>query len=287
MRLWEKAKLQGTWNPSEIDYAADRARWVALSGEVRDGLRYLCTLFRAGERAVTMHLAPLIHVVASEDRVEEVVYLSSFLWEEAKHLDLFNRFFADVCRDAGDEGQQDDAYRTILDEELRNSMERLLTDNSPAAQVRASVTYHLVIEGVMAEAGYRLFELMTRESGGLPEMQRAITLLHRDESRHIAFGIYFLSRLISEHGRPAYRALFDRMNELKPLTEAATRQFVRSLRGRGFTSDEDELIRWSRQQFETRMRRIAQARTQRPADFDAAAAPDGDVGDVVRARGLR
>lgn len=275
MQLWEKAKVQGTWNPADIDYAGDRARWVTLSDEVRGGLKELCALFRAGERAVTLRLPPLIHVVASEGRVEETVYLSSFLWEEAKHLDLFNRFFADVCGEPEYDGDEGLAYRTILDDELRSAMERLLTDSSPVAQVRASVTYHLVVEGVMAEAGYRLFQIMAAESGGLRGMQRAITLLHRDESRHIAFGVYFLSRLIVEHGRDAYGALLHRMSELKPLTEAATRQFVRSLRGRGFTTSEDELIRWSRQQFEIRMQRIMRARTQRMSDLDTAEALDG------------
>lgn len=275
MQLWEKAKVQGTWNPADIDYAADGARWMTLSRDVQHGLRQLCALFRAGERAVTLHLPPFIHVVASEGRLEEAVYLSSFLWEEAKHLDLFDRFFARVCgapRSTADEGS---AYCTILDEELGGAMERLLTDRSPVAQVRASVTYHLVVEGVMAEAGYRLFLTMTDGPCGLPAMRRAMTLLHRDESRHVAFGMYFLSRLIIEHGNEAYGALLRRMSELKPLTEAATRDFVRSVRGCVPTTEEDELIRWSRQQFERRMQRLAKARTQRMADLDAAAVVAG------------
>jgi ribonucleoside-diphosphate reductase beta chain len=268
MRLWENAKVHGTWNPADIDYAADREQWIRLSGAARAGLRQLFALFQAGERAVTLHLAPLIHVVAFEGRVDETMYLSSFQYDEAKHLDLFNRCFADVCGDERGGGDETFAYRTILEDELRLAMDRLLTDNSPAAQVRASATYHLVVEGVLAEAGYRLFESMTGTSGPLPGISRAMTWLHRDESRHIAFGVHFLRRLVAEHPRDAYKALLGRMSELKPVTEAATRQFVQSLTGYGFPYTADELIGWSQAQFERRMRLISDARAL-PRGIDA------------------
>jgi ribonucleoside-diphosphate reductase beta chain len=266
MRLWEKAKVHGVWNPAEIDYAADREQWIRMSPGARAGLRQLFALFHAGERAVTMHLAPLIHASAAEDRVEETIYLSSFQCDEAKHLELFDRCLAEVCGDERDADVDDGdhlAYRAILEDELRDAMNQLLIDRSPAAQVRASATYHLVVEGVLADAGYRLFDLMTKQSRRLPEMERAMTWLHRDESRHIAFGIYFLRRLVAEHGADAYRALLRRMSELKPLTERATRQFVRSLERFGFAYTADELIGWSQEQFDRRMRHICEVRRGR------------------------
>jgi ribonucleoside-diphosphate reductase beta chain len=33
-------------------------------------------------------------VIAQEGRLEEEMFLTSFLWEEAKHVEFFSRFFA-------------------------------------------------------------------------------------------------------------------------------------------------------------------------------------------------
>jgi ribonucleoside-diphosphate reductase beta chain len=46
------------------------------------------------------------------------------------------------------------SYRALFYEALPLAMHRLLVDPSPAAQVRASVTYNMVTEGVLAETGY-------------------------------------------------------------------------------------------------------------------------------------
>lgn len=279
MRLWEKAKIHGAWNPADIDYATDRRHWLALPDRLCESLRQLCAIFRAGEEAVTLRLPPLLHIVASEGRFEETLYLTSFLWEEAKHVDLFNRFFADVCYETDLARYDHPSYRRIFDVELRESMERLLTDRSPEAQVSAAATYHLVVEGVMADTGYYLFRRILRDADTLPGMRRAIGLLHRDESRHIAFGVYFLSRLIVEHGDRAYKALLDRMKVLKPLTEDATREFVRSLEHADTGIGLAELTQFSQQRFSTRIQRIVRARTQCLEDLHAVSAADPEGED--------
>ena len=48
-----------------------------------------------GEESVTLDTLPLSLAVADEGRLEEVVYLSSFALEEAKHVDFFRRWFDD------------------------------------------------------------------------------------------------------------------------------------------------------------------------------------------------
>ena len=49
---------------------------------------HLTSLFQAGEEAVTLDLLPLIRAIAQEGRIEEEMYLTTFLWEEAKHVDF-------------------------------------------------------------------------------------------------------------------------------------------------------------------------------------------------------
>ena len=56
MRLYEKAKRHGVWNPSDVDFARDREDWRALPDDQRDALLQTTSLFVAGEEAVTLEL---------------------------------------------------------------------------------------------------------------------------------------------------------------------------------------------------------------------------------------
>jgi ribonucleoside-diphosphate reductase beta chain len=56
MRLFEKAKRLGVWNPTDIDFGQDTADWRQLSLDEQDILLHLTALFQAGEEAVTLDL---------------------------------------------------------------------------------------------------------------------------------------------------------------------------------------------------------------------------------------
>ena len=101
MRLFEKAKRHGTWNPSDIDFRQDAADWQRLDAVEREVLLHLTSLFQAGEEAVTADILPLILTVAAEGRLEEEMYLTTFLFEEAKHVEVFRRFLDEVAPDHG------------------------------------------------------------------------------------------------------------------------------------------------------------------------------------------
>jgi ribonucleoside-diphosphate reductase beta chain len=71
MRLYEKAKRLGTWNPTDIDFAQDAADWARLGGAEQDVLLRLTAMFQAGEEAVTLDLLPLVMAVAAQGRLEK------------------------------------------------------------------------------------------------------------------------------------------------------------------------------------------------------------------------
>ena len=96
LRLYEKAKKYGVWNPTDIDLTQDQHDWQALQADEKDLLWRLTAMFQAGEEAVTLDLLPLIMVIAKEGRLEEEMFLTTFLFEEAKHTDFFNRFLDEV-----------------------------------------------------------------------------------------------------------------------------------------------------------------------------------------------
>ena len=264
MRLWQKAKRLGIWNPVDIDLTQDKIDWQRLNESEQNYLKYLCASFMAGEESVTLDLLPLIRVVAGEGRIEEEMYLTSFLWEEAKHLEGFRRFFDEVAQDHGDLTHlYSPAFARIFYDELPTAMNRLYTDTSVEAQVRASVTYNMIIEGVMAENGYYAFSLVLARNNLMPGMQQFVANLKRDESRHIAFAIYFLSRHIAEHGDRAWNAIEERMHELMEMVRENSRANAARYNGKmPFNLDAEELRGYSTAQFNKRLERLRKARTQ-------------------------
>jgi ribonucleoside-diphosphate reductase beta chain len=214
MRLWQKAKRLGTWDPAAIDLAADRGHWLGFNQEEREFILRSIALFQAGEEAVTLDLLPLIEVIAGEGRIEEEMYLTSFLWEEAKHVEFFRRWLDQVAEARHDLwGYVTPSYRQLFTEELPRSMRALRDDPSPEAQIRASTTYNMIIEGVLAETGYHGFRESLQANGLLPGLLEGITLVARDESRHIRYGIYLLNRLVATTPG-GWEVMNARMNEL-------------------------------------------------------------------------
>src|SRR5207302_242308 len=157
-RLYEKAKQLGTWDPAAIDLSLDAEHWRGLTGDERDFLFRIASLFFTAEEAVTRDLLPAAFVTANERR---------------------------------------------LDDELAGDMHRLLVDASPPAQARAFTTYCLLLEGVLADTGQRVLEDALGVRGILPGLQEALVLVNRDESRHVAYGLHVLRRLIAADTRVA------------------------------------------------------------------------------------
>jgi ribonucleoside-diphosphate reductase beta chain len=199
MRLYQKAKRLGTWDPQALDFTQDRVDWLRLNEDQQKAILQITSLFQAGEEGVTLDLLPLIMVIAEEGRLEEELFLTTFLWEEGKHVELFRRFLDEVCQARGDlHGFHTPSYRTIFYEALPAAMQRLRHDSSAEAQVRAAVTYNMIVEGVLAETGYHSYFLALERNDLMPGLREGIGLVKRDESRHIAYGVHLLSRLIGD-----------------------------------------------------------------------------------------
>jgi len=214
MRLFQKAKRLGTWDPQELDFKADATDWAGFTDTERDFLLRTLALFQAGEEGVTQDLLPLIMAVAEEGRIEEEIFLTSFLWEEAKHVEFFRRWLDEIAVARGDlEGYLTPSYRHLFLVELPSALNALKTDRSVNAQIRAAVTYNMIIEGVLAETGYHGFRQALEANGKMPGLLDGIRLTARDESRHIRYGVFLLDRLINQSPN-GWEVMNERMNEL-------------------------------------------------------------------------
>lgn len=261
MRLYHKAKKLGLWNPQDLDFSQDRRDWLALSPPQQATVSALTSLFVAGEESVTLDLLPLMLAVSTGGHTEEALYLTTFLFEEAKHTEFFERAQREVFGLNGDLGHwHGESYRQVFYQALPAAMNALLTDHSPGALARASTTYNMIVEGVLAETGYHTFRNLLSERGLMPGVLEGITLLQRDESRHIAYGLHLLGRLLRDD--PAvWNTIQDQLNSLLPqalgvIPETLARP---ELEG-GFDLDLDELLAFAMGQYQKRLGRLQAAR---------------------------
>lgn len=267
MRLYEKAKRLGIWNPSDIDLRRDREDWQGLAADERDILLRLTAMFQAGEEAVTLDLLPLIMAIAEEGRVEEEMFLTTFLFEEAKHTDFFNRFLTEVAGATGDLSRyHSENYREVFYRALPEALGALRHDRSAAAQVRASVTYNVIVEGMLAETGYHAYFTVLERQDLMPGTRRGIALLKQDESRHIAYGIYLLSRLVA--AEPAlWDVLEAQMNALLPAALGVIGDVFAQYDPIPFGLVEADFIDYGLAQFQKRVARLERARGMSPEEI--------------------
>jgi ribonucleoside-diphosphate reductase beta chain len=280
MRLFEKAKRLGVWNPSDIDFAQDRVDWDEMNDERRTAIIRLTARFVGGEEAVTLDLLPLMLAIAREGRLEEEMFLTTFLFEEAKHTDFFSRWLREVAGSPELPPAPAPAVQ-LFDVELPSAMNALLEDQSPAAIARASVTYNMIIEGVLAETGYHNYHRSLAVNALMPGLCEGLVQIKRDESRHIAYGVYLLSRLVAED--PAVWDVIEaRMRELRPLVDAIIGAGYQSYPNgvTPFGLRQDEAAEFASSQFRKRYERISKARDSTLAEIEATSDP-GEVQDLV------
>ncbi|HLI70372.1 MAG TPA: R2-like ligand-binding oxidase [Ktedonobacteraceae bacterium] len=267
MRLYHKAKRLGTWDPRNIDFSQDTQDWQNFTDEEREAIISLTALFQAGEEGVTLDLLPLIMTVAREQRLEEEMFLTTFLWEEAKHTEFFRRFLDEIAHDTSDLSRyHTPSYRALFYEELPRAMHALLTDHSLEAQLRASITYNMIIEGVLAETGYHSYYNMLERNNVMPGLRQGIGLLKRDESRHIAYGVFLISRLIAQQP-DLWEIVEQEMNRLLALALGVVNESFEEARDLPpeeipFGFQVEEYLEFATTQFTKRLARIERARGQ-------------------------
>ncbi|MDX8360130.1 MULTISPECIES: R2-like ligand-binding oxidase [Bacillaceae] len=258
-RLYQKAKRFGIWNPQDIDFSKDREDWKSLNEVQQEDILRVIAQFQGGEEAVTLDLLPLIMAIAKEGRIEEEMFLTTFLFEEAKHTE----FFRNVLNIIGEKGDlshfHTPIYKKIFFEILPNAMEKIVYDQSPEAIAEAATVYNMFVEGVLAETGYYSFYISLDKAGIMPGLMKGIGLLKRDESRHIGYGTYLLQRLISEHPH-IFDLVSNKMEELAPLALQLNQEGIAGREMSSFGNPTEETMQYTMKQLSIRMEILSRAR---------------------------
>jgi ribonucleoside-diphosphate reductase beta chain len=213
--LWRKAK-QLEWDPADIDLSQDRAQWEQIKADFpteryAEQILRLTSLFYQGEESVTKTLAPFCSAVSRAGLgLDKELFLTSQLYEEAKHFEFFARYFAEVFEEDGaiTASFMTPAPQAVLVADLEEVTERLRREEDPMrlkATFAEAVTHYMgVVEAMLARTGYVGAHDALAARGWLPGLQEGFRLIKRDEGRHVAFGMRCIAELTTEH--PEYRA---------------------------------------------------------------------------------
>jgi ribonucleoside-diphosphate reductase beta chain len=137
--------------------------------------------------------------------------------------------------------------------ELTTALDALLTDHSHEAQARAVASYHITIEGVLAETGYYGIFKALRTKGLMPGLTQGLEYVQRDEARHVAFGLYLLSRLLTDE--PAlWSAVEAQLNKLLPLAQGVFMELLSEfLPNIPFDLDLNDIVGYAGRQYMARL----------------------------------
>ena len=147
-------------------------------------------------------------------------------------------------------------------------MGRLRQDPSAAAIARASVTYNMIVEGVLAETGYQGYLTILESRDILPGIREGVRLLRQDESRHIAYGVHLLSRLVADGGSEVWQAVQEQMDLLLPPALGVVHEIFSPYDPIPFGVDPEQFLGFAMTQFQYRFSRIERASREGLAESD-------------------
>jgi ribonucleoside-diphosphate reductase beta chain len=214
-----------------------------------------------------------MQAMSAEGRLEDEMYLTQFAFEEAKHVEVFRRGLdaVGITEDLHTYVDDNPGYRRIFYEELPETLDKLSTDPSPKAQIRASITYNHIVEGMLALTGYHAFNMVITSRGIMPGVQELVRRIGDDERRHMAWGTFTCRRHVAADDRN-WRHVEQRMNELlEPALKTydhPLRELVDRYGAVPFDIDEQELLAYAFSRGTRRLGTIESARGKTTRDIE-------------------
>jgi ribonucleoside-diphosphate reductase beta chain len=220
--LWERQH----WATQDIDFSRDRQDWhERIDAEERFARMYGLSAFFIGEQRVTDELGPIMRAAPRED---QRIFLSTQIADEARHVRFFDRFYSEVGVLEADglaerlretEQHLNQGFGELFDGMLKQRVDRLAAEPEDTVQLVEAVTlYHLIIEGVLALTGQHFIIDYNEQEDTLPGFVEGFKNVARDEHRHIAFGVRFLTDMAAEDERYA-EAIQTMMAEALPVAD--------------------------------------------------------------------
>ncbi len=220
------------WSTEDFSFEEDVKQWNdpdLMTEEEKRFMLFGFSQFFLGEERVTVELIPFALATPNH---EAQVFLTTQISDEAKHMVFFDRFYREVLGMKADgigemlgtqRNNVNEHWEKLFDGILHECAENLRKDPTDfASLVRGITVYMIVIEGTLALTGARFIIRAMKEREWLPGFTAGFTAVNRDESRHVGFGVKFLSEAIKDDPANA-RIIEDTLKEVLPV---ATLVFV-------------------------------------------------------------
>src|ERR671914_154087 len=221
--LWERQQ----WLTQELDFSQDHVDWhERIPEDERYRRMYGLSSFFIGEQRVADELGPIMRAAPTE---EMRIFLATQIVDEARHVRFFDRFYSEVgvLADTDELAERleltskhtNDAFHRLFDEQLKSRVDRLAAEPEDLETLVETITlYHMVIEGVLALTGQHFIIEYNTQVGTLPGFVEGFSNVARDEHRHIAFGVRFLTDMAADDDR--YRDAIQRtLGEALPVAD--------------------------------------------------------------------
>jgi ribonucleoside-diphosphate reductase beta chain len=212
--LWERQQ----WLTQDLDFSQDRVDWhERIPEDERYKRMYGLSAFFIGEQKVADELGPIMRAAPTE---EMRIFLATQIVDEARHVRFFERFYSEVGVLEGTEDlasrlettreHTNESFAELFDGLLKSRVDRLAAEPEDTETLVEAITlYHMVIEGVLALTGQHFIIEYNTVQGTLPGFVEGFSNVARDEHRHIAFGVRFLTDMAAADEK--YRVAIQRM----------------------------------------------------------------------------
>jgi ribonucleoside-diphosphate reductase beta chain len=203
--LWERQQ----WRTQDIDFTQDKIDWwERIPEEERYQRMYGLSSFFIGEQKVAEELGPMMRAAPTE---EMRIFLCTQIADEARHVQMFNRFYEEVGvlesttlqeRLEETSAHLNPKFNVLFDELLKSKVDHLARQPEDLEVLVEAITlYHMIIEGMLALTGQHFIITYNEENNTLPGFVEGFNNIARDEHRHVAFGARFLREMAQADGR--------------------------------------------------------------------------------------
>ena len=222
--LWERQQ----WATQDLDFSQDRIDWhERISEEERFQRMYGLSGFFIGEQRVTDELGPIMRACPKRGAADLPLHPDRRRGPPRPFLrPLLQRgrraTRAPTASPTGcgrREENLNESFGQLFDDLLHTRVDRLAAEpEDTVALVEAVTLYHMIIEGALALTGQHFIIEYNTEQNTLPAFVEGFNKVARDEHRHIAFGVRFLTDMAQED--PKYRDAMQRMmGEALPIAD--------------------------------------------------------------------
>ncbi len=191
LQLWHKA-LRAQWSAEDLDW--DRPQRIT-QGHLKDQLARVLTPVLMGEQSALYSVSSLIPVLGHRSQVESQLYLTTWAVDEARHTELFARFYRRLDREPLSIRRFPSGYL----------FQAQIASKEPAEWLAGVLVSEVLAKLVMEE--FRRLDL----DPVLSDISHGVL---KDEARHLGFNHIYVEERLSElyqQGEDAARAYADHL----------------------------------------------------------------------------